>query len=295
MRFAPVARAARVRDSLRRAARRRGRAAVARAWAAGDSAPGRKLWSRLAEQGVLALALAGARRLGATPSISCSRFEELGRAAVPGPYVESVAVLPRCSPDVEPTAALPHRHRRRRSRRCRAAARPVRARRRGRPTRVYLLDGRHAARRAVVGDAVASVDRRGGSPRSRPRRRSADGRRRRRRSSAACWPRRRRSRRGRGGPRPSHRLREAARASSASRSARSRRSSTNSPTRSSALELARPLLFGAALALRHARPRRATSRRRRSRAPMPRTAPRGSRCRCTARSATPPSTTCRCG
>ncbi|MDT4935608.1 MAG: hypothetical protein QOK11_3500 [Pseudonocardiales bacterium] len=69
--------------------------AVGRAWARGDFGPGRKLWTRLAEAGVTALgvpeALGG---VGASPVDLVIGFEELGRAAVPGPYVESVAVLP---------------------------------------------------------------------------------------------------------------------------------------------------------------------------------------------------------
>jgi alkylation response protein AidB-like acyl-CoA dehydrogenase len=62
--------------------------AVARAWAEGDSAPGLKLWARLAEQGVLSLAT------DATPTELCIAFEALGRYAVPGPWVESAAYLP---------------------------------------------------------------------------------------------------------------------------------------------------------------------------------------------------------
>jgi alkylation response protein AidB-like acyl-CoA dehydrogenase len=70
-------------------------ASVARAWATGDTAPGRKLWSRLAEQGVLALGLSEAHGgFGATPVDLVLAFEQLGRAAVPGPLVESIAVLP---------------------------------------------------------------------------------------------------------------------------------------------------------------------------------------------------------
>ena len=61
--------------------------AVARAWADGDSAPGLKLWARLAEQGVLSLAT------DATPVELCIAFEALGRYAVPGPWVESAAYL----------------------------------------------------------------------------------------------------------------------------------------------------------------------------------------------------------
>jgi alkylation response protein AidB-like acyl-CoA dehydrogenase len=68
---------------------------VIRAWSRGDTAPGRKLWSRLAEQGVLALGL-GAEHggFGAAPVDLVLAFEQLGRAGVPGPFVESVAVLP---------------------------------------------------------------------------------------------------------------------------------------------------------------------------------------------------------
>ncbi|WP_028644398.1 acyl-CoA dehydrogenase family protein [Nocardioides sp. URHA0020] len=62
--------------------------AVARAWADGDSAPGLRLWARLAEQGVLSLATE------ATPVELAIAFEALGRYAVPGPWVESAAYLP---------------------------------------------------------------------------------------------------------------------------------------------------------------------------------------------------------
>jgi hypothetical protein len=62
--------------------------AVARAWAAGDPAPGLKLWSRLAEQGVTMLATE------ATPVEVTIAFEALGKYAVPGPWVESAAYLP---------------------------------------------------------------------------------------------------------------------------------------------------------------------------------------------------------
>jgi alkylation response protein AidB-like acyl-CoA dehydrogenase len=69
--------------------------AVARAWAAGDFAPGRKLWRRLADTGLHALGLPEEHGgFGAHPVDLMMAFEELGRAAVPGPFVESVAVLP---------------------------------------------------------------------------------------------------------------------------------------------------------------------------------------------------------
>jgi alkylation response protein AidB-like acyl-CoA dehydrogenase len=59
---------------------------VTRAWAKADIAPGRKLWTRLIEMGMPELA--------ADPVGLVLAFEELGRSAAPGPYVESLAVLP---------------------------------------------------------------------------------------------------------------------------------------------------------------------------------------------------------
>jgi alkylation response protein AidB-like acyl-CoA dehydrogenase len=63
-------------------------ASVARAWADGDHEPGLELWSRLAELGLTELA-----NEDATVE-ACVAFEALGRYAVPGPWVESAAVLP---------------------------------------------------------------------------------------------------------------------------------------------------------------------------------------------------------
>ncbi|HEX5088140.1 MAG TPA: acyl-CoA dehydrogenase family protein [Nocardioides sp.] len=62
--------------------------AVARAWAEGDHEPGLELWGRLAELGVTGLATED------TTVEACLAFEALGRHAVPGPWVESAAVLP---------------------------------------------------------------------------------------------------------------------------------------------------------------------------------------------------------
>ncbi|MFI2735346.1 acyl-CoA dehydrogenase family protein [Streptomyces sp. NPDC018711] len=63
-----------------------------RAWAAGDTAPGRALWSRLAEAGVFALAVPERHDgLGPLPVELAVSFTELGRHAVPGPLVETVA------------------------------------------------------------------------------------------------------------------------------------------------------------------------------------------------------------
>jgi alkylation response protein AidB-like acyl-CoA dehydrogenase len=64
-----------------------------RAWATGDHAPGRALWTRLADAGVLALAVPEAYDggLGPLPVELALAFVELGRHAVPGPLVETVA------------------------------------------------------------------------------------------------------------------------------------------------------------------------------------------------------------
>jgi len=80
--------------------------AATRAWAAGDTGPGRALWGRLAEQGVSALAvpeeLGG---MGASDVELVLAHEVLGRHAVPGPWAEA-AYLARALADPERAAAL---------------------------------------------------------------------------------------------------------------------------------------------------------------------------------------------
>ncbi|WP_327366826.1 acyl-CoA dehydrogenase family protein [Streptomyces sp. NBC_01217] len=66
--------------------------AVIRDWAAGNHGPGRALWTRLARAGVFALAVPEAYEgLGPLPVELAVAFTELGRHAVPGPVVETVA------------------------------------------------------------------------------------------------------------------------------------------------------------------------------------------------------------
>jgi len=73
---------------------------AARAWAEGNHEPGLALWRRLAEQGVHALVVdEDAGGMGASASELVIAFEALGRHAVPGPWVESVAYLPRAVSD----------------------------------------------------------------------------------------------------------------------------------------------------------------------------------------------------
>ncbi|WP_328945184.1 acyl-CoA/acyl-ACP dehydrogenase [Streptomyces sp. NBC_00250] len=63
-----------------------------RAWAGDDPGPGRALWGRLAEAGVCALAVPEEYEgMGHLPIELAHAFVELGRHAVPGPVVETVA------------------------------------------------------------------------------------------------------------------------------------------------------------------------------------------------------------
>lgn len=80
---------------------------VVRAWADGDTAPGRDLWGRLADQGVCALVVPEEHGgMGATPVELVIAFEALGRHAVPGPWVESAAYLPLALKDETVLVAL---------------------------------------------------------------------------------------------------------------------------------------------------------------------------------------------
>ncbi|MEV4052462.1 acyl-CoA dehydrogenase family protein [Amycolatopsis sp. NPDC049688] len=70
-------------------------ATTARAWAAGEHDRGLKLWRALADVGVFALLVDEAHGgLGASPVDLVVAFEALGYHAVPGPLVESAAVAP---------------------------------------------------------------------------------------------------------------------------------------------------------------------------------------------------------
>jgi len=66
-----------------------------RAWSAGDVAPGRKVWEQLANLGVTALAVPEKfDGLDADPIDLVVALERLGRWCVPGPVTESLAVAP---------------------------------------------------------------------------------------------------------------------------------------------------------------------------------------------------------
>jgi alkylation response protein AidB-like acyl-CoA dehydrogenase len=78
-----------------------------RAWAGGDTAPGRKIWARLADLGVTALAVPERfDGLEAHPVDLVVALERLGRWCVPGPVTESVAVAPILLADDDRCTAL---------------------------------------------------------------------------------------------------------------------------------------------------------------------------------------------
>lgn len=69
--------------------------AAIRAWAAGDTAPGRKVWAQLAHLGVTALMVPEKfDGIEAHPVDMVVAAERLGRWCVPGPVTESIVVAP---------------------------------------------------------------------------------------------------------------------------------------------------------------------------------------------------------
>jgi alkylation response protein AidB-like acyl-CoA dehydrogenase len=81
--------------------------AAVRAWAEGDTAPGRKVWAQLADLGVTALAVPEKYDgIEAHPVDLVVAAERLGRWCVPGPVTESIAVAPILLADDERSAAL---------------------------------------------------------------------------------------------------------------------------------------------------------------------------------------------
>jgi alkylation response protein AidB-like acyl-CoA dehydrogenase len=78
-----------------------------RAWARGDTAPGRKVWAQLADLGITALAVPERfDGLDAHPVDLAVALERLGRWCVPGPVSESLAVAPVLMGDDDRCAAL---------------------------------------------------------------------------------------------------------------------------------------------------------------------------------------------
>lgn len=78
-----------------------------RAWSAGDLAPGRKVWEQLASLGVTALAVPEKfDGIDAHPVHLVVALERLGRWCVPGPVAESIAVAPALLANDERCAGL---------------------------------------------------------------------------------------------------------------------------------------------------------------------------------------------
>ena len=78
-----------------------------RAWSGGDTGPGRKVWAQLADLGVTALAVPERfDGLDAHPVDLVVALERLGRWCVPGPITESIAVAPVLLADDERCAEL---------------------------------------------------------------------------------------------------------------------------------------------------------------------------------------------
>ena len=81
--------------------------AAARAWAAGDHAPGQALWKRLADQGVTALVLPeDDGGLGGTPVDLVVAFEVLGHQLAVGPWIESAALAPQAEGEMVTAGGL---------------------------------------------------------------------------------------------------------------------------------------------------------------------------------------------
>lgn len=79
-----------------------GATSIARAWAAGDHTSGLALWEQLSELGLGALRTPEAQGgMGGDLTDLALVFERFGYHAVPGPYIESMAVLPRLVSDSE--------------------------------------------------------------------------------------------------------------------------------------------------------------------------------------------------
>lgn len=95
MRFVPTDEQVQLADAVDDVVQGAGGPSVARAWGAGDAEPATALWSSLAEMGILGLRTSEDEGgVGGSTSDLAVVFERLGYHAVPGPYIESIALLP---------------------------------------------------------------------------------------------------------------------------------------------------------------------------------------------------------
>lgn len=75
---------------------------IAHAWAAGDTAPGMTLWKQFTELGLSGLRVSEeSGGMGGSTSDLAIVFERLGYHSVPGPYLESIALLPHLVGDAD--------------------------------------------------------------------------------------------------------------------------------------------------------------------------------------------------
>ncbi|MFB2600366.1 acyl-CoA dehydrogenase family protein [Herbiconiux sp. P17] len=95
MRFLPTIEQNAFAEAIDDVAGAQGDVAIAQAAARGDSAPWREAWAQLGEMGVIGLRVADDEGgIGAEASDLAVVFERLGYHGLPGPYIESVALLP---------------------------------------------------------------------------------------------------------------------------------------------------------------------------------------------------------
>ncbi|BDH59383.1 acyl-CoA dehydrogenase [Tsukamurella sp. PLM1] len=107
MRFVPSQENLAFAESLDDLLSQAGVVSAARAWAAGDSGPGRKVWAALADLGVTGLAVAEEHGgVGGDAVDLAVALRALGYHGVPGPVVESIAVLPAVLDDAGHLEAL---------------------------------------------------------------------------------------------------------------------------------------------------------------------------------------------
>ncbi len=107
MRFAPSQENRAFAEALDDLLARASVVAAARAWADGDSGPGRKVWAALADLGVTGLAIdEGNGGAGGDAVDVAVALQALGYHGVPGPVVESIAVLPAVVTDAAHLKAL---------------------------------------------------------------------------------------------------------------------------------------------------------------------------------------------
>lgn len=96
MRFLPTEEQVAFAEAIDEIVEGSGGADIARSWADGDIAAGLALWQQFAELGLLGLRVSEDERgFGGSLSDLVVVFERLGYHGVPGPYLETVALLPR--------------------------------------------------------------------------------------------------------------------------------------------------------------------------------------------------------